>query len=525
MAGSTRFTRALRPSSPLSRRDLMALGAGVGLATLLPGGARAQPVTPRIDAMLRAMSEAQTLDLPHRRSNGGMLDTRLDVGYATNQYPRRPDGRPGRTIHTRSYEGATTGPILEINPGEWLKITSANNLPPDTVFASHNLPNRFNTYNLHTHGLHVSPSGNSDNVVDVEIAPGDTFVSDIHIPVGHPPGLYWYHPHRHGSSAMQLASGMAGALVVRGAIDTVPEIAAAREQIMVLQAIQSDDSGRMEEFIQVFLADETVVTINGVQQPIIVMRPGEVMNWRLLNACDLRELPVYLDGHPIHLYEIDGNTLPRTRRLGGIKLTPGNRASFLVQAGPPGLYFLKSAATDAFSTLAYGETTLAILLVTGTPVSMALPQGPLPQVDALRPITDDEITGRRSLTLQAVSPYPDAFFNLGMLMDGARFDATVVNQHIRLGAVEEWTVHNLPSVGTASAAHPFHIHTNPIYVTKVNGVPLDHPYWCDTVSIDGPGGSVTFRTRFLDFTGKMMLHCHATAHADMGMAQLAEISR
>ena len=39
-----------------------------------------------------------------------------------------------------------------------------------------------------------------------------------------------------------------------------------------------------------------------------------------------------------------------------------------------------------------------------------------------------------------------------------------------------------------------------------------------------PGnGSLTFRTRFLDFTGRYVLHCHMMNHEDMGMMQLIEV--
>ena len=32
----------------------------------------------------------------------------------------------------------------------------------------------------------------------------------------HPAGTFWYHTHRHGSTALQVSSGMAGALIIRG---------------------------------------------------------------------------------------------------------------------------------------------------------------------------------------------------------------------------------------------------------------------------------------------------------------------
>ena len=55
--------------------------------------------------------------------------------------------------------------------------------------------------------------------------------------------------------------------------------------------------------------------------------------------------------------------------------------------------------------------------------------------------------------------------------------------------------------------HVFHIHTNPFQVTKINGEPLAEPVWRDTVIVPRDG-SLTFRSRFLDFTGKTVLHCH-----------------
>merc|ERR1719230_514897 len=37
---------------------------------------------------------------------------------------------------------------------------------------------------------------------------------EYEIPKDHPSGTFWYHPHLHGSSALQVASGMVGALIV-----------------------------------------------------------------------------------------------------------------------------------------------------------------------------------------------------------------------------------------------------------------------------------------------------------------------
>ena len=74
--------------------------------------------------------------------------------------------------------------------------------------------------------------------------------------------------------------------------------------------------------------------------------------------------------------------------------------------------------------------------------------------------------------------------------------------------------------------HPFHIHVNPFQVVKINGKPIE-PYWADTIALpprlaEAPT-SVTFRTRFLDFKGAYVMHCHMLAHEDMGMMQVVEV--
>jgi len=46
----------------------------------------------------------------------------------------------------------------------------------------HSGPGCFNTVNMHFHGLHVSPAGNSDNVLDKSIASRTSAVSGTLIP-------------------------------------------------------------------------------------------------------------------------------------------------------------------------------------------------------------------------------------------------------------------------------------------------------------------------------------------------------
>jgi FtsP/CotA-like multicopper oxidase with cupredoxin domain len=61
-------------------------------------------------------------------------------------------------VFLRSYNGKLVGPTLRARPGDILRITLRNDLPPeDHHVGMLNRLNRLNTTNLHTHGLHVSP--------------------------------------------------------------------------------------------------------------------------------------------------------------------------------------------------------------------------------------------------------------------------------------------------------------------------------------------------------------------------------
>jgi FtsP/CotA-like multicopper oxidase with cupredoxin domain len=101
-----------------------------------------------------------------------------------------------------------------VAPGQQLNIAIDNKLEPCTD-AQRSGGTCFNDTNLHTHGLWVSPSGHSDNVL-ISIAPGSAYRYHYELPADHPAGTFWYHPHDHGEGFAQVGSGMAGALIVTG---------------------------------------------------------------------------------------------------------------------------------------------------------------------------------------------------------------------------------------------------------------------------------------------------------------------
>ncbi|WP_094022536.1 multicopper oxidase family protein [Maliponia aquimaris] len=156
----------------------------------------------------------------------------LGIEYVTNQI-WDPVERRYDQVRLRGYTGdgidpkaPYVGPSIYARPGDTVRVRLDNRLPEDLLCdnwdRSPNIPHCFNTTNLHSHGLWVNPTGNSDNVL-LSISPGVTFEYEYNIPPDHPAGTFWYHPHRHGSTALQVGSGMAGALVLTGDRAPTPE--------------------------------------------------------------------------------------------------------------------------------------------------------------------------------------------------------------------------------------------------------------------------------------------------------------
>ena len=175
------------------------------------------------------------------------------------------------------------GPTLRLRRGDVLRIRIVNDLPPnrDPMPANIDQPHHLNTTNLHFHGSHVSPSGISDNVMR-RMEPGESYDVEIAIPADHTAGTYWYHPHHHGGADVQVASGMAGAIIIEGDFDDVPEIAAARERLLVLGEVVFDAFGMIESMDTLFPEHAVrFLTVNGQRAPTIAMQPGEVQRWRL----------------------------------------------------------------------------------------------------------------------------------------------------------------------------------------------------------------------------------------------------
>lgn len=479
---------------------------------------------------------------PVLKSENGKLETTLKVAYAKNFLDV---GTERKWLWLRSYNGMLTGPTLRVKPGDTLKVHLVNDLPgPEQEMVMKEgecaqPTHGFNVTNLHTHGLHISPKEPGDNVL-VKVGPGHDYPYKFEIlPAGNPgpekarqyPGTFWYHAHNHGSTAMQLASGMSGALIVEGDIDEVPEIKAARERLFLFQQLAYNDKGEVEEFKEIedeWSTGQRHTIINGRVKPRFKMRPGEVERWRFIDSGIFEDLPVTIrpaqEGGAFKMYRIaiDGITPPKSEEVASVELGPGYRVDLLVKApAQKGTYYLYkqpslySLSGKKKSPGVNNEQILAEIEVEGedcvagstpscaTQIPVALPA----PTDMLPDIPKPKMT--REIKFKVVNADLQLFS-----INNTCYDHNKPIAEPTVGDVEEWTVSNLTEI-----AHPFHIHVNAFQIVDAQGNPQE---WHDTIMVP-PFGKVKFRTRFERFDGEFVLHCHILTHEDSGMMQLVRV--
>ncbi|MGB3185637.1 MAG: multicopper oxidase family protein [Ornithinimicrobium sp.] len=472
-------------------------------------------------------SQAQVLE-----SVDGVLDVELTAASAVWNVG-------GVAVNTNLYNGNAPGPTLRVRPGDRLRILLRNEMDKTT--------------NLHVHGMHVSPLEPSDYVY-MSVASGDEFQYTYDIPADHPPGTYWYHPHRHPHNAQQVGGGMAGMIQVVGSLDELPVVAEAVQRQVFVQGTfvkvgdpiddkllpanwfhpvptpdreltppatasgTTQTAGVTDTMPPSTLGYYQVHPVNGTILPRLTAQGGTVERWRIVNASFAMAMVLQIDDHQMHVVAVDGNPLETVQNVDEWVLPPAGRIDVLVVPGEPGTYFLRSRDMSAYNpdpiylVQADADTSNERLLVEmgvegeGAQTPRIPAQGARGYFADLREVPVDRQRKVSSTRVDDTWAFGDALW-----------DADRIDHRVSLWAVEEWVF-----TETAGKMHPIHFHVNPFQVVAINGHTVDQPWWTD-VAILPNKGSMTIRMYFRDFEGKYPMHCHNLNHADGGMMQNLQV--
>lgn len=502
--------------------------------------------------------------------------------YGTPIDPENPDdpntvwGFPGPTfvLEKASAEGAGDGTAFNMElynrmtPNTADDATCRQDQGPGVEDMYPNCFHGDNTTNFHFHGFHVSPQPHQDYVLLALRPKGSTteamamgrglMVDSGNYSYALDPliwqqaeGTHWYHPHKHGSTALQVLNGMAGTFKILGPFDEWLDSQFAQplaDKVMVLQQLGEDVL-----FYEPGATPPSVV-VNGQPTPVVTMNQGEIQRWRFIGATMQASAQLAISFKPDTAVGLEVKQIAQdgvrfaaesyqsqpllTGGTAEFQLAPGNRADFLVRAPEAaGRYALtqrvfanlpdnvrqlietsrqrvrgrNARATADGAPLLYVD-------VTEVEQSMTFPQTadwpPMP--DYLQDITS--VDGNRTVEFEMTgSPgnQPNSF-----QIDGKPYDPDCADQTLTLGQAEEWAITN-----NSAPLHPFHIHINPFQVrSRGDGTLLDPPWiWQDTIALPqttvATATPVTIRQRYDNFTGEFVLHCHFLGHEDRGMMQ------
>lgn len=517
-AGAPGTGSALAPAVPLTRRQVIALGAAGGASLLLPfewirtAGASdfaSPPATPfalPLPVPPAALPTAST-------ATADLYTITAQAGEA-QIYPTGPKTR------IWGYDGITPGPTFLADGGRAIVATFRNELAGEEEFEGGPV-----LLTTHLHGGHQSPADDGwatdlpASGIDALIEPGTS--RDYHYPnlrnvalgepeVGRP---LWYHDHLMDQTAFNVYMGLAGVYRIRSAAEDgldlpgtgADELPAGGYGVVDVPLLLQD---------KMFLADHSLFyshdpkgllgdrfLVNGAIQPFMHVRRRRY-RLRIYNGSNRRWYNLRLStGQPFVQIGTDQGLLqaPVTRRT--MLIAPAERLDVIVD-------FASSPATVDLETRPAGFDECDV-------------SAPLMRFE----VAAGSVTDRSRIPdrLRDIAPLPAPtrerrfrFERRGgeWVVNGTRFDPDRPIAAPRLGATEAWTFVN----GSGGWVHPIHVHDVPFRVLARDG--RTPPAWergeKDTVAL-GHNTTVRVAMEFIDFTGPYVMHCHNIEHEDMRM--------
>jgi len=423
---------------------------------------------------------------------------------------------PGKRIIAWTYNGTVPGHPIRVREGDHVRVAFTNRLSEPTT--------------IHWHGVDVPAA--MDGVPDLSqsaVQPGATFTYEFD---ARPAGTRWYHTH--ANSARQLDLGLSAPLIIE---PQAADPGADREYTLLLDDWVTGspaptpppaDNGMMGGNMMGGMMDDAgpaydTFTINGKAFPAtapLMVRQGERVRLRLINASNMQTFVLRLAGHPLQVTHIDGNPLQQAVEVDALPIVPAERYDVIFVADHPGrwpLYALNQPHTQG------GLKTLVVY-----EGSESAPEAELP---SLTP-------GLRVWSYglgQGVDRLPQPSGH------GATYQLTLSGGMMMSGDPNVWTINGkvypqtdplvaernqLISVRLSNMSmqtHPFHLHGQSFRVLRVGGQTLPAPLIKDTVDVPAMMGTVDLEIVAFN-PGDWMFHCHKPMHMDGGMAALVKVA-
>jgi blue copper oxidase len=391
--------------------------------------------------------------------------------------PGTKDLGGGKISKAWVYNGGLPGPSLVARKGDTATITLKNGLPTEPTIT-------------HWHGMLVSHE--NDGHPMMAIAPGDTY--SYAFPILNRAALNWYHPHPHMLTGEQVALGLAGAFIIRDAIEDSLQLPGGTYEVpLVLRDTDLNSTGNIVYKPRSGGWLGNFPLVNGTRDPYLQV-DSALYRFRVLGGANARIFRLALsNGKPFTVIGNDGGLLENAVQVANPDLAPGERLDLLVD----------------FRGLPVGTTIMLRDLRAGWD---------LLEFRVARTVSDaSTIPTALSTITKLTSPTRTRDFSFdGMTkINGLEYDMNRIDFEVPFGAVERWRFRT-----NGNAPHPVHIHGASFQVeTRTGGRNRTFPWetgWKDTVLLEDRE-TVEVLIRFDAYRGIYLMHCHKLEHEDMGM--------
>lgn len=420
-----------------------------------------------------------------------------------------------------------------MKPGQKLKIHLKNLLEDDGREHEDNVLSGNQETNIHLHGLHIDGDWPSDSVTRL-LKPGMSAWYYAEIIDMHLPGTHWLHPHRHGSTLLQVAGGAASAVIVdemreaqnggwealpvASGVDGAPEHLLFFQPIFNMDKINTDYQG--DTLFESSISGSFTL-VNGKRNPVLTIQQGLWNRMRIVNtAYDVFGFQFKVDQCEHMLLSKDGiyiNDFPR--KIEFAPVPPGGRADIMVRCMGTGVHSMQGYTSGSDDADSIAATVNVVPDLNNVPSNLGGLKVTLCDYDYLRDtlnaFVEEDCKCSTSFVVQ------DGFRVQG---DGVfENDENQENARSFKGSdrIHKAVLNKVQQRELSASNHPYHQHVIPFQLNRIDNPtePAEgfkafyekgdwHDVW--------PGTGM-LRYNPVRFTGKMILHCHKLHHEDIGM--------
>jgi FtsP/CotA-like multicopper oxidase with cupredoxin domain len=427
---------------------------------------------------------------PDSATPNGVVRT-FDVTAATTKLPLVD----GKELEVWAYNGQVPGPTLRVKLGETIRVRFTNKLPQETT--------------IHWHGVRLPNAMDGvPYITQKPVQPGESFTYEF---TPKDAGTFWFHPHVRSSE--QVERGLYGVLVVE---DPQPP-PYSRDLVWVVDDWLLKDGAIYPEFnTRHDLAMDgrwgNAITINGRTNVVEKVHPGERLRIRMLNSSNGRVYTPDFGELNAKIIAVDGLYLREPIDARGFELAPGNRIDVDVtfdQSSTTALEVIDRFYDQRPNKLTRFEIEGDIV---ETPRFASPAHAKIPRWSD---VLDAPVAHTFKLNAQSGGPY-----GIAWTIDGVAF---MSHEHPMPASatLTRGKVQRLHFTNESPRIHPIHTHGMFFRLLARNGVPVDEPFFRDTVLIHAKE-EIDIGVVPTD-AGTWMMHCHILEHAEAGMMTTIDV--